>query len=131
VTLRTPKEFVIDVANARAALDRLADQYGWAYHYALSAGRGDGQGSGQIAYSDSVLGVVADERKAEIRELLERVNHLTTGLQTERVKLDRKLGPEDPRKPRGAFPRSVGKTELDKLKEARDRRHIRWERYGS
>ena len=131
MTLRTPNEFVIDVSNAHAALDRLADQYGWAYHYALSPGRGDGQGSGQIAYSDPTLGVVEDPRRAKIREVLGRVNFLTSSLQAERSKLERMIGAEDEIRPRGSFPRTVSRAELEESKRAQMRRRIRAEHYGS
>ena len=135
MTLRSLPEIQTHMLNAAAAYVRIQEQYRWAVNFALSPTKANGQGSGQIAYSNPVLGVVSDEQKVEVRKLLEEFDDAVQRADTEltriRKALDRKLGPEDPRKPRGAFPRSVGKTELDRLKEARDRRRIRAEHYGS
>ena len=135
MTLRSLPEIHTHMLNAAAAFNRIQEQYQWAVNFALSPTKANGQGSGQIAYSNPTLGIVSDDRKAEIRSLLEAfddaVQHADTELTRIRKALDKKLGPEDPRKPRGTFPRSVGKTELDRLKEARDRRRIRSEHYGS
>lgn len=135
VTLRSLPEIETHMLNAAAAFNRIREQYQWAVNYALSPTKGNGQGSGQIAYSDPAGGVVADEQKIEIRTFLEEFDDAVQRADTEltriRKALDRRLGPEDPRKPRGTWPRSVGKTELDRLKQARDRRRIRSEHYGS
>lgn len=131
MTLRRPDQFATDVVNARQALDRLVEQYGWGYEHALSAGRGDGQGSGQIAYSDPTLGVVVDPRRAKIRDSLEHVSHLCQQLVAERVRLDRMIGADDEMRPRGAFPRSVTRAELEESRKAQMRRRIRSEHYGS
>lgn len=136
MTLRSLPEIQTHMLNAAAAFNRIQEQYQWAVNYAFSSTKGDGQGSSQIAYSNPVYGVIADEEhKGKIRDLLKEFDAAVQAADTEltriRVALDRKLGPEDPRKPRGTFPRSVGKTELDRLKEARERRRIRSEHYGS
>lgn len=135
MTLRSLAEIQTHMLNAASAFVRIQEQYQWAVNYSHAPTKSNGQGSGQIAYSNPVLGVVSDEQKAEIRELLEAFDDAVQRADTEltriRKALDRRLGPEDPRKPRGAFPRSVGKTELDKLKQARDRRRIRSEHYGA
>lgn len=131
MTVRRPDQFATDVANAHQALDRLVEQYGWAYHYALSAGRGDGQGSGQIAYVDPAGETVADRHRLKVRELLERVTHHAQQLAAERVKLDRMIGREDEMRPRDNPPRSVSDSELEQAREAKRRREIRSERYGS
>ena len=133
--LATMHEIKTHMANAVVAYGRIREQYQWAVNFALSPTKADGQGSGQIAYSDPAGGVITDDRKAEVRKLLEEFDDAVQRADTEltriRKALDRRLGPEDPRKPRGTFPRSVGKTELDKLKQARDRRRIRSEHYGA
>lgn len=133
MTLRSLAEIHTHMLNAAAAYVRIQEQYQWAVNYALSPTKANGQGSGQIAYSNPVLGVVADERKAEVRELLrsfdDAVQHADTELTRIRKALDRRLGPEDPRKPRGTFTRSVGPAELKKLREAQERRRIRVEYY--
>jgi len=135
VTLRDLAEIQNHMANAATAYVRIQEQYPWAVNFALTPTKANGQGSGQIAYSNPVLGVVSDEQKAEVRELLsafdDAVQRADTELTRIRKGLDRRLGPEDPRKPRGTFPRSVGKTELDRLKQDRERRRIRSEHYGS
>lgn len=131
MTLRRPDQFATDVSNAHAALDRLAEQYGWAYHYALTSTRGDGQGSGQIAYSDPAGETAADPRRVRIRETLETVAHLAQQLTAERVKLDRMIGREDEMRPRENPPRSVSDAELEQAREAKRRREIRSEVYGS
>ena len=135
MTLRSLAEIQTHMLNAASAYVRIREQYQWAFNYAHAPTKANGQGSGQIAYSNPVLGVISDEQKAEVRELLEAFDDAVQRVDTELTRIrkgfDRRLGPEDPRKPRGTFPRSVGKTELDKLKEARDRRRIRSEHYGS
>lgn len=135
MTLRSLPEIQTHMLNAAAAYVRIQEQYRWAVNFALTPTKANGQGSGQIAYSNPTFGVILDERKTEIRKLLEEFDKVVQDADTEltriRVALDKKLGPEDPRKPRGSFPRSVGKTELDRLKQARDRRRIRAEHYGS
>jgi hypothetical protein len=135
VTLRSLAEIETHMLNAASAFNRIREQYQWAVNYALTPTKANGQGSGQIAYSDPAGGVVADEHKGEVRDLLEEfadaAQRADTDLTRIRKALDKRLGPEDPKKPRGTFPRSVGKTELDRLKEARDRRRIRSEHYGN
>ena len=135
MTLRSLAEIQTHMLNAASAFVRIQEQYQWAVNYSHAPTKANGQGSGQIAYSNPVLGVVSDEQKAEVRELLsafdDAVQRADTELTRIRKGLDRRLGPEDPRKPRGTFPRSVGKTELDRLKQARERRRIRSEHYGS
>jgi hypothetical protein len=134
MTLRSLPEIQTHMMNVASAFLRIQEQYRWALNFALSPTKADGQGSGQIAYSNPVLGVVSDEQKVEVRKLLEEFDDAVQRADTEltriRKALDRRLGPEDPRKPRGTFPRSVGRTELDRLKEARERRRIRSEHYG-
>ena len=136
MTLRSLPEIHNHMLNAAAAYNRIREQYQWAVNYALSPSVGDSNGSkGQLAYSNPVLGTVADDRKKTVRELLDdfadEVERADTRLTAIRVRLDKVLGPEDPKKPRVHPPRSVGKTELQELHKARERRVIRSEHYGN
>lgn len=118
MTLRSLPEIHTHMMNIAAAYTRIHLQYQWAVNFALTPTKADGQGSGQIAYSNPTLGVVSDEHKAEIRKLLEEFDDTVQRADTEltriRKALDRRLGPEDPRKPRGTFPRSM--TDLERVR---------------